>query len=170
MFRSARGSSDARGEGLPRRLEATLAEDLLGGGVSAVERARLPSAPWPSTASAVARGYGQTTERDLTFFVLNMITINPECHRQPHIHAILDDAALTPADRREKLLGDVSEEEWQEAAKMTRRRSVLVAGASRGSEGGGTTMGNASDQAALNNASSGWWRTPRPRRPSRART
>ncbi len=67
----------------------------------------------------VARGYDLVTERDLTFFVLNMLTINPEFHRQPHIHGILRDSALSPPERRQRMLAEVSDAEWEEAAAMT---------------------------------------------------
>lgn len=101
------------------RLEASVAEDALGRKVSAEERARLPFREMIEHGVEVARGFGLVTERDLTLFVLNMISINPEFHRQPHIRAILEDEALAPPTRREKLLMDVSDEEWEEAAKMT---------------------------------------------------
>lgn len=101
------------------RLEASVAEDALGRKVSAEERARLPFREMIEHGVEVARGYGLETERDLTLFVLNMISINPEFHRQPRIRAILEDRSLPPPARREKLLMDVSDDEWQEAAKMT---------------------------------------------------
>ena len=101
------------------RLEEYVAEDTFGRKVSAEERARLPIRGMVAHGIEVARGYGLRTERDLMLFVLNMITINPEWHRQPHIHAILQDKALAPPDRREKLLTDVSDDEWEEAAAMT---------------------------------------------------
>ena len=66
----------------------------------------------------VARSYGFETQRDLMLFVLNMITINPEWHRQPKIQAILQDKSLTPPARREKLLTEVSEDEWEQAGEM----------------------------------------------------
>jgi hypothetical protein len=101
------------------RLEEYVAEDTFGRKVSAEERARLPIRGMVAHGIEVARGYGLRTERDLMLFVLNMITINPEFHRQRHIHEILQDASLSPPDRREKMLSDVSDEEWEEAARMT---------------------------------------------------
>jgi hypothetical protein len=101
------------------RLEESIAEDTLGRKVSAEERARLPIREMIEHGVEVARGYGLATQRDLALFVLNMLTINPEFHRQPRIHAILKDPALSPPERRERLLADVSDEEWDEAAKMT---------------------------------------------------
>jgi hypothetical protein len=100
-------------------VENYLAEDMLERKVSAEERARLPFRGMIEHGMEVARGYGLETQRDLMFFVLNMITINPEFHRQPKIHAILEDESLTTKDRRDKLLTDVSKEEWEEAAQMT---------------------------------------------------
>jgi len=101
------------------RLENSIAEDTFGRKVSAEERARLPLRAMIAHGVEVARGYGLETERDLALFVLNMLTINPEFHRQPRIRALLEDPALSPPDRREKLLTDVSDEEWNEAAEMT---------------------------------------------------
>ena len=100
------------------KVEAYVAEDLLQRRVSAEEKARLPIRDMVLHGIGVARGYGLETQRDLMLFVLNMITINPEFHRQPRIHAILSDPSLTPPARREKLLTDVSYDEWQEAAAM----------------------------------------------------
>lgn len=101
------------------RLEASIAEDIFGRKVSGDERTRLPIREMVEHGVLVARGYDLVTERDLALFVLNMITINPEFHRQPRIHAILKDPSLEPAERREKLLSDVSDEEWDEAGAMT---------------------------------------------------
>lgn len=101
------------------RLEVFIAEDAFGRKVSAEERARLPFRAMIEHGVEVARSYGLETERDLSLFVLNMITINPEFHRQPRIHALLRDPALAPPERREKLLKDVSDEDWSEAATMT---------------------------------------------------
>lgn len=101
------------------RLEAMVAEDMLGRRVSAEELARRPLREMIEHGVEVARGYGLATERDLGAFVLNMLTINPEFHRQPRIQGILRDEALSPEARREKLLAEVSDEEWDEAAEMT---------------------------------------------------
>ena len=39
--------------------------------------------------------------------------------RQPRIHGILTDKALARPERRERLLTDVSDGEWEQAAQMT---------------------------------------------------
>jgi hypothetical protein len=101
------------------KLEADMAEDMLGRPASLEERARLPLREMIEHGISVARGYGLITQRDLAFFVLNMVTINPEFHLQPHIQAILRDRSLDPPERRDKMLMDVSDEEWDQAAKMT---------------------------------------------------
>jgi hypothetical protein len=106
-------------KGFIDRLEASIAEDIFGRKVSGEERMRLPIREMVEHGVGVARGYGLVTERDLALFVLNMLTINPEFHRQPRIHGILKDSSLEPPERREKLLTDVSDEEWDEAGKMT---------------------------------------------------
>ena len=88
--------------------------------MTAEERARLPVRAMVEHGVGVARAtYGLETERDLMLFVLNMITINPEFHLQPRIHAILKDDELPRPVRREKLLTDVSDAEWEQAATMT---------------------------------------------------
>jgi hypothetical protein len=101
------------------RLEEVLAEDFYGRKVTPEERSWVPFREMIEHGVAVGRGYGLKTERDLAGFVLNMVRINPEFHRQAKINAILRDASLTPPERREKLLADVSDEEWDEAASMT---------------------------------------------------
>lgn len=105
-------------KGFIDKLEASIAEDTLGRQVTEEERARLPLREMIEHGVSVARGYGLETERDLTLFVLNMLTINPEFHKQPRIRGILLDQSLTPPARREKLLVEVSDEEWEEAARM----------------------------------------------------
>jgi hypothetical protein len=120
MFRVHKKQHDALGEkSFVDRLEADLCEEVLGRPASREERARLPFREMILHGVAVARGYGLETQRDLALFVRNMVTINPEFHLQPHIHAILQDPALEPPERREKLLMDVSDEEWDQAARMT---------------------------------------------------
>jgi len=99
-------------------VEEYVAEDLLKRRVSAEEKARLPLRGMIEHAMAVARGYGWETQRDLMLFALNMITINPEWHRHPKIQGIVADRSLSPPARREKLLREVSDAEWQAAAEM----------------------------------------------------
>jgi hypothetical protein len=120
MLRIRREQHDALGEkDFVDRLEALVAESVFVRQVTAAERRRLPLRAMIVHGIEVARGYGLETERDLTVFVLNMITINPDFHRQPRIHAILRDTSLEPEARREKILTDVSDEEWEEAERMT---------------------------------------------------
>jgi hypothetical protein len=119
MFKVHQKQEDAVAErAFVDKVEEYLAEDLLERRVSAEERARLPIRAMIEHAIVVARGYGLETQRDLMLFALNMITVNPEWHRQPKIQAILTDAGLTPPARREKLLTDVSYDEWEEAGRM----------------------------------------------------
>lgn len=101
------------------RLEELLAEDFYGRKVTPEERSRVPFREMIEHGVDVGRGYGLKTERDLAGFVLNMVRINPEFHRQPRINSILRDTALSAPERREKLLTDVSDDEWEEAARMT---------------------------------------------------
>jgi hypothetical protein len=101
------------------RLEDLLAEDFYERTVTPEEKAWLPFREMVEHGMEVARSYGFTTERDIASFVLNMVRINPEFHRQPKINAILKDTDIKPPDRREKLLTDVSDAEWEEAARMT---------------------------------------------------
>ncbi len=119
MFKVHQKQEDVAGEkAFVDKVEGYIAEDILKRRVSAIERERLPIRAMVVHAIAVARSYGQETERDLMLFALNMITINPEWHRQPRIHSILRDKTLTGPVRREKLLTDVSEDDWEQAGKM----------------------------------------------------
>jgi hypothetical protein len=106
-------------EGFVARLEELLAENFYGRVPTPEERARVPFRGMIEHGMEVARSYGLKTERDLAGFVLNMVRINPEFHLQPKINAILRDGALKPAERRDKLLSGVSDDEWEEAARMT---------------------------------------------------
>ncbi len=106
-------------DGFVRRLEQLLGEDFYGRKPTPEELERIPFRAMIEHGMEVARGYGLRSERDLAGFVLNMVTINPEFHLQPRIHAILADPALAPAERRDKLRGAVSDEAWAEAARMT---------------------------------------------------
>jgi hypothetical protein len=120
MFKVRRKQQDAIAmKGFIDRTEEHIAQDLLQRRVSAEERARLPLRAMIEHGVEVAQGYGLETERDLMLFVLNMIDINPEFHLQPHIRAILEDRSLGNEERREKLLTDVTDDEWEQAARMT---------------------------------------------------
>jgi hypothetical protein len=100
-------------------LEQALGEDFYGRKPTKEELVRAPFREMIEHGMVVARGYGLETQRDLAGFVLNMIRINPEFHKQPRINAILKDTSLEPPERREKLLTCVSGDEWEEAARMT---------------------------------------------------
>jgi hypothetical protein len=62
-----------------------------------------------------ARSYGLVTERAIAAFMLHMITIHPEFHKQPKIRAILSDSAAPESVRMERLLSEPTDAEWEEA-------------------------------------------------------
>jgi hypothetical protein len=120
MFRFYKAQHDAIATKLlVDRIEVLVLEQWFARRVFAEERARLPLRAMIAHGVSVAQGYGLETERDLMLFVLNMINVNPEFHRQPAIHGILTDQSLARAARREKLLTDVTDGEWEQAARMT---------------------------------------------------
>lgn len=120
MFRVRKPQKEALGDAdFIGRVEELLAEDFYGRRVTPAEKSRVPFREMVVHGIEVARRFGFRTERDLASFVLHMVRINPEFHRQTAIRAILDDTALEPAVRREKLLTDVSNDDWEAAAKMT---------------------------------------------------
>jgi hypothetical protein len=120
MFRVRKPQKETLGDAdFIGRLEELLAEDFYGRRVTPDEKARVPFREMIVHGLEVARGFGLRTERDLAGFVLHMVRINPEFHRQPKIRSILDDKALEPAVRREKLLTDVTDDDWNAAANMT---------------------------------------------------
>lgn len=119
MFRVKKPQKEALGDAdFLGRLEELLAEDFYGRRVTPEEKRRVPFREMANHGLEVARGFGFRTERDLATFVLHMVRINPEFHKQPKIRSILEDTALAPAVRREKLLTDVTGDEWEAAAKM----------------------------------------------------
>ena len=119
MFRVKKPQKEALGDAdFLGRLEELLAEDFYGRRVTPEEKRRVPFREMSAHGLEVARSYGFRTERDLATFVLHMIRIHPEFHRQPKIHSILQDTDLPPAVRREKLLTDVTDDDWSAAAKM----------------------------------------------------
>ncbi|MFO0587884.1 MAG: hypothetical protein U0441_10110 [Polyangiaceae bacterium] len=120
MFRVKKPQKEALGDAdFIGRMEEVLAEDLYGRKVTAEDKARFPFREMIAHGMDVARSYGFRTERDLATFVLHMVRINPDFHKQPTIHSILRDTDLSPSERREKLLTDVSSDEWNAAAGMT---------------------------------------------------
>lgn len=62
--------------------------------------------------------YALIEERGIVGFVLHMVTINPEFHRQSSMRAILNDESLDNSGRMERLLTDTVESDWEEAANM----------------------------------------------------
>jgi hypothetical protein len=120
MFRTRKAQHDAIAMKLfIDRMEGHILERWFARKVFAEERAGLPLRAVIQHGIGVAQGYGLETERDLMLFVLNMINVNPEFHRQPHVHAILEEASVTGPEWRERLLTDVSDAEWEQAAVMT---------------------------------------------------
>jgi hypothetical protein len=65
-----------------------------------------------------ARGYGLTWESSLTIFVSHMLTINPDFDRQPAVQVALTDPKIPGDEKMQALLGLVTDDEWEEAAKM----------------------------------------------------
>lgn len=93
--------------------------DIIGEGLPA--RRGMPHSALTKIAKhciSVARGYGFATERGIGNFTLNMVTVNPEFHKQEHIHAILENRAIPEAERLQRILSDVSDEDWEQAAAM----------------------------------------------------
>jgi hypothetical protein len=120
MFRIRKAQHDAMAMKLfIDRMEGYILERWFGRQVLGEERAGLPMRAVIQHGVDVAQGYGLETERDLMLFVLNMINVNPEFHRQPHVHAILEEASVTGPEWRERLLTEVSDAEWEQAAVMT---------------------------------------------------
>jgi len=64
----------------------------------------------------VAKSYTLITERAIAAFVLHMININPEFHKQPSINAVLKREGLDDFSKMELLLSDTTESDWAEAA------------------------------------------------------
>src|SRR5688572_13946714 len=83
------------------------------------ERARLPLRRMLVHAVGVARRYGLESERDLMVFAMHMIEINPAFHEEPQIHAILSDGSLSGAEKRGRILTDVTDAAWDAAASRT---------------------------------------------------
>ncbi len=120
MFRVRKPQKETLGDAdFIGRLEDLLAEDFFGRRVTPDEKGRVPFRDMIRHGIEVARGFGFRTERDLASFILHMVRINPEFHLQPTIRSILQDTSLDPAVRREKLLTDVTDADWDAAAKMT---------------------------------------------------
>jgi hypothetical protein len=90
----------------------------------------------------VARSYGLKTERDISTFGLDMLTISPEFHKQPRIHAILTDDTKAPGERMRRLLSDASAQDWNDAEKMTSRAAYWASVLQSGGIGNGPNPQN----------------------------
>lgn len=66
----------------------------------------------------IARTYDLESERDLAAFTLDMLAVNPEFHRQPELHAILENPDIDPAERMDRVTA-ASSAAWEMAATMT---------------------------------------------------
>lgn len=66
----------------------------------------------------VARSYGFRTERDISQFILHMMTINPDFHKQSHLHAILINSSLSTDERLQLIVEEPTEAELEDAAHM----------------------------------------------------
>ncbi len=120
MFRTRKEQHDAMAMKLfVDRVEGHVLEGWFGRKVLAEEKAGLPIRAVIQHGVGVAQGYGLQTERDLMLFVLNMINVNPEFHRQPHVRAIIEEASVTGPEWPERLVTEVSDAEWDQAAEMT---------------------------------------------------
>jgi hypothetical protein len=67
---------------------------------------------------AKGRGYGLTWEYSLSVFLAHMIKINPEFDKQRTIQRILRDPSREQSARLDALIGEVSRDEWEEAARQ----------------------------------------------------
>ncbi|MDC0720955.1 hypothetical protein [Nannocystis bainbridge] len=67
----------------------------------------------------VARSYAVTSERGLFTFVMDMLAVGPCFHLQPKIQAILDQRELDEQVRLDRIVDDVDDVAWEEAAVVT---------------------------------------------------
>ncbi|WP_437518059.1 hypothetical protein [Sorangium sp. So ce1099] len=64
------------------------------------------------------RAHGLTWESSLTVFVAHMIELCPAFDEHPAAARVLADASLPPDERVEALLAHLSDDEWEEAARV----------------------------------------------------
>ena len=71
-------------------------------------------------AAGIRRGrvYGMTWESSLTAFVATMFAVAPNFDEHPHVKAILADSGLPPNTKMEVVAKRLTEETWEEVAKM----------------------------------------------------
>lgn len=62
-----------------------------------------------------ARSHDLEQDNSLTAFVCMMFVVAPNFDQHPRIKAILADETLEPDERFEKVLDEISDEEWDEA-------------------------------------------------------
>ncbi|WP_437336907.1 hypothetical protein [Sorangium sp. So ce394] len=68
---------------------------------------------------AIARDYGFEFENDIVTFVLHMVTISPEYHRQADIFRVLTNPSIPTPEKHNVLLHPQFEHAWEQAATMT---------------------------------------------------
>lgn len=100
------------------RVEATLLRQWLVRRVFNRDKRDVPLRKIIEHGVAVAQSYGLETEQELVMFVMHMIDINPEFHKHAHFHRLLKDRALTFRERSDKILTEITADEWKEAARM----------------------------------------------------
>jgi hypothetical protein len=111
-------------EDFTRRVAELFGDDLVANDVAPPEA--LPMKQLEAMARhaiEVAQRLGFETERDIVAIALDMVKINPEFYLQPDIRRILTDASIPPGERHERILTDVEDDAWEEAAKMTDPRA-----------------------------------------------
>ncbi|MCY1071382.1 hypothetical protein OV090_41955 [Nannocystis sp. RBIL2] len=67
----------------------------------------------------IARSYAIHSERGLFTFVMDMLAVGPCFHVQPKIQAILDQRDLDEQVRLDRIVDDVDDAAWEEAARIT---------------------------------------------------
>jgi hypothetical protein len=65
------------------------------------------------------RALGLTWTSSLSAFVGCLLVVGPKFHEHPAVQAIMTETALTPDERFESLATRLSEESWNEAARLS---------------------------------------------------
>ncbi|WP_438030761.1 hypothetical protein [Sorangium sp. So ce233] len=86
---------------------------------------------------ARGRGHGLTWESSLTVFVAHMIELCPAFDEHPAAARVLADASIPPDERVEALLAHLTEEEWEEAARMCDPVAYWARARAEEADGGG---------------------------------
>jgi hypothetical protein len=100
------------------RVEASLLRHWLARQVFDQDKADIPLRAMIEHGVTVATSYGLETEQELVMFVMRMIELNPQFHEQPHFQRLLRDQTLTFTERSDKMLTEISPDEWRAAARM----------------------------------------------------